>query len=162
MEISMTVNGEPRRVDVGARQTLSEVIRENLGLTGTHVGCEQGVCGACTVWVDGVAVRSCLTLAPQVDGREVTTVESLTEDPEAGGEFGMHPLQQSFLARQAQQCGFCTSGFLMTALAAVREEPRRSREDWRSRLSGNLCRCTGYEAIIDAVIDYAEGETREQ
>ena len=143
--VTLRVNG---RREVGLaepRVTLAEFLREQLGLTGTHLGCEQGVCGACTVVVDGTAVRSCLLFAVQAEGCEVETVEGLGQD-------GLHPLQQAFWDTQAVQCGFCTPGFLMTALVALRE-----REDWdraalRERFGGNLCRCTGYQTIVDAVL----------
>jgi aerobic-type carbon monoxide dehydrogenase small subunit (CoxS/CutS family) len=127
------------------RVTLAEFLREELGLTGTHVGCEQGVCGACTVVVDGVAVRSCLMFAVQAEGCDVETVEGLGED-------GLHPLQQAFWDAQALQCGFCTPGFLMTARVALEERSDWDREDLRERLGGNLCRCTGYQTIVDAVL----------
>ena len=142
--VTLRVNG---RREVGLaepRVTLAEFLREELGLTGTHVGCEQGVCGACTVVVDGAAVRSCLLFAVQADGCDVQTVEGLGQD-------GLHPLQQAFWDAQALQCGFCTPGFLMTALVALRERPDWDREDLRERLAGNLCRCTGYQTIVDAV-----------
>ncbi|MCV2488890.1 (2Fe-2S)-binding protein [Geodermatophilus sp. YIM 151500] len=153
----MTVAGEPVRVrlsvngraEVGLaepRTTLAEFLREELGLTGTHVGCEQGVCGACTVVVDGAAVRGCLMFAVQADGRAVETVEGLA------AEGGMHPLQRAFWDAQALQCGFCTPGLLMTALVALRERPEWTREALRERLSGNLCRCTGYSTVLDAVL----------
>ena len=143
--LTLRVNG---RREVGLaepRVTLAEFLREQLGLTGTHVGCEQGVCGACTVVVDGEAVRGCLLFAVQADGCAVETVEGLGED-------GLHPLQQAFWDAQAVQCGFCTPGFLMTALVALREREDWDREALRDRLGGNLCRCTGYQTIVDAVL----------
>lgn len=149
MRVSLQVNGRREGGFAEPRTTLAEFLREELGLTGTHVGCEQGVCGACTVVLDGVGVRSCLVFAVQADGCDVQTVEGLGED-------GMHPLQQAFWDAQAVQCGFCTSGFLMTALVALREQPDRDRDALRERLSGNLCRCTGYQTIVDAVL--AAGE----
>ena len=148
--VSLQVNG---RREVGLaepRATLADFLREELGLTGTHVGCEQGVCGACTVVLDGVAVRSCLVFAVQAEGCEVQTVEGLARDD------GLHPLQQAFWDAQALQCGFCTPGFLMTALVALRERSDWNRAELRERLSGNLCRCTGYEPIVDAVLAAAE------
>jgi aerobic carbon-monoxide dehydrogenase small subunit len=144
--VSLRVNG---RREVGLaepRVTLAEFLREELGLTGTHVGCEQGVCGACTVVVDGAAVRSCLMFAVQAEGCDVETVEGL------GGDDGLHPLQQAFWDAQAVQCGFCTPGFLMTALVALRERAEWDRAALRERLGGNLCRCTGYQTIVDAVL----------
>jgi aerobic-type carbon monoxide dehydrogenase small subunit (CoxS/CutS family) len=148
--MGLRVNGRPEFGRAQPRVTLAEFLREELGLTGTHVGCEQGVCGACTVVVDGVAVRSCLVFAVQAEGCEVETVEGLA------GDDGLHPLQQAFWDAQALQCGFCTPGFLMTALVALRERTDWDRADLRERLSGNLCRCTGYEPILDAVLAAAE------
>lgn len=158
--ISVTINGRAEVLHVQARRTLAEVLREDLELTGTHLGCEQGVCGACTVVVDGVAVRSCLMLAPQADGLTVETVEGLggqQTDPGA-----LHPLQECFWQSQGLQCGFCTPGFLMAAVAAVDETPDLTRPEWRARLSGNLCRCTGYESIVNAVTRYARAESKKK
>lgn len=148
-EVRLSVNGSPEVGQVEPRATLAELLRDELGLTGTHLGCEQGACGACTVIVDGAAVRSCLIFAVQTDGCEVTTVEDLGRD-------GMHPLQQAFWDAQALQCGFCTPGLLMTALVALQEDPDMDRVRLRERLSGNLCRCTGYQTIIDAVASAGE------
>jgi aerobic-type carbon monoxide dehydrogenase small subunit (CoxS/CutS family) len=145
VNVHLSVNGRRESGRVEPRTTLAEFLREELRLTGTHVGCEQGVCGACTVVLDGAAVRSCLVFAVQAEGCAVQTVESL-------GEEGMHPLQQAFWDAQALQCGFCTPGFLMTALVALRERPDWDRAALRERLSGNLCRCTGYQTIVDAVL----------
>lgn len=145
VRVSLQVNG---RREVGLsepRTTLADFLRGTLGLTGTHVGCEQGVCGACTVVVDGVAVRSCLMFAVQADGCEVLTVEGLAGD-------SLHPLQQAFWDAQALQCGFCTPGLLMTALVALAERRGWDRQELRERLSGNLCRCTGYQTVVDAVL----------
>jgi aerobic-type carbon monoxide dehydrogenase small subunit (CoxS/CutS family) len=145
VRVSLQVNG---RREVGLtepRTTLADFLRGTLGLTGTHVGCEQGVCGACTVVVDGVAVRSCLMFAVQADGCEVRTVEGLAGDT-------LHPLQQAFWDAQALQCGFCTPGLLMTALVALDERRGWDRQELRERLSGNLCRCTGYQTVVDAVL----------
>lgn len=151
--VSLVVNGRRETARVTPRTTLADCLRHELGLTGTHLGCEHGVCGACTVLLDGEPVRSCLTLAVQADGASVETVEGLsTRD---GNESVLHPLQDTFWNHQALQCGFCTSGFLMTAIAAVAEEPGMSRARIRERLSGNICRCTGYQPIIDAVAEYA-------
>ena len=147
--ITLTVNGVQHEALVEARTLLTDLLRDTLGLKGTHVGCEQGVCGACTVVLDGAAVRSCLVFAVQADGGTVETVEGLGRD-------GMHPLQQAFWDAQALQCGFCTPGFLMTALVALREEPDLDRAQLRERLRGNLCRCTGYQSIVDAVARAAE------
>jgi len=143
--VTLRVNGRREVGRAEPRVTLAEFLREELGLTGTHVGCEQGVCGACTVVVDGVAVRSCLMFAVQAEGSDVETVEGLGED-------GLHPLQQAFWDAQALQCGFCTPGFLMTARVALEERSDWDREDLRERLGGNLCRCTGYQTIVDAVL----------
>jgi aerobic-type carbon monoxide dehydrogenase small subunit (CoxS/CutS family) len=150
VRVGVRVNGSREVGRAEPRTTLAEFLREELGLTGTHVGCEQGVCGACTVVLDGVAVRSCLVFAVQAEGCEVQTVEGLARDD------GLHPLQQAFWDAQALQCGFCTPGFLMTALVALRERSDWDRAELRERLSGNLCRCTGYEPIVDAVLAAAE------
>ena len=143
--VTLRVNGRREVGRAEPRVTLAEFLREELGLTGTHVGCEQGVCGACTVVVDGAAVRSCLLFAVQAEGCEVETVEGLGQD-------GLHPLQQAFWDAQAVQCGFCTPGFLMTSLVALRERTDWDRMALRERLGGNLCRCTGYQTIVDAVL----------
>jgi aerobic-type carbon monoxide dehydrogenase small subunit (CoxS/CutS family) len=145
VEITVTVNGAPHARAVEPRLLLSDFIRADLGLTGTHVGCEHGVCGACTVLVDGEAVRSCLMLAVQADGRAVTTVEGLSQ----GGR--MHPLQEAFRDTHALQCGFCTPGFLMSLVPFLRENPAPDEHQIREALSGNLCRCTGYANIVRAV-----------
>jgi aerobic carbon-monoxide dehydrogenase small subunit len=150
VRVGVRVNGSREVGRAEPRTTLAEFLREELRLTGTHVGCEQGVCGACTVVLDGVAVRSCLVFAVQAEGCEVQTVEGLARDD------GLHPLQQAFWDAQALQCGFCTPGFLMTALVALRERSDWDRAGLRERLSGNLCRCTGYEPIVDAVLAAAE------
>jgi aerobic carbon-monoxide dehydrogenase small subunit len=146
MQVSFSVNGQRERVDVEPRRTLADALREDLGLTGTHLGCEQGVCGACTILVDGEPVRSCLMLAVQADGSSLTTVEGLAA---ADGE--LHPLQQAFADCHGLQCGFCTPGFLISALHLLATEPDPSRETIRAELSGNICRCTGYSGIVDAV-----------
>jgi carbon-monoxide dehydrogenase small subunit len=142
----MTVNGNRIDLIVESRRTLAEVLREDLGLTGTHLACEHGVCGACTVALDGRAVRSCLMLALQADGGSVETVESLCVDDGALG-----PLQQAMADSHSFQCAFCAPGFLMTAHCLLAERPAPSREEIREELSGNLCRCTGYQSIIDGV-----------
>lgn len=147
MNITFELNGKTVEADVPVRTTLVDFIRHHLMQTGTHVGCEHGVCGACTVIVDGDAVRSCLMLAVQADGSKVLTVEGITPAE------GLSPLQQAFRKHHALQCGFCTPGFLTTAHALLTEEPHASKERIRHVLSGNLCRCTGYINIIDAVCD---------
>jgi carbon-monoxide dehydrogenase small subunit len=149
MRITMTVNGELRDLDLEPRRTLADALRDDCGLTGTHLGCEHGVCGACTVIVDGDAVRSCLMFAVQCDGAEVRTVESL-----AGSDGALHPLQRAFSAEHALQCGFCTPGFLMLAAAVLDHDPSVVDDPDRLRelLTSNLCRCTGYEAIRRAVV----------
>src|SRR5690349_12704504 len=145
MPIKFEVNGKPVEVEVEPRMTLADCLRHKLRLTGTHVGCEHGVCGACTVLVDGAAVRSCLMLAVQAEGAKVTTVEGLSSDA------ALSPLQAEFHRHHALQCGFCTPGMLATAHALLSEEPDASKERIREVLSGNLCRCTGYVPIIEAV-----------
>jgi xanthine dehydrogenase YagT iron-sulfur-binding subunit len=147
LELNITLNGRPWVGEVPARITLADFLRDRLGLTGTHLGCEQGVCGACTILVDGQAVRSCLMLALQADGRELTTVEGM-------GEPGrLSPLQAAFVRNRAFQCGFCTPGFLASAEEILRSKRRYTREELRELLSGNVCRCTGYRAIVDAVFE---------
>ena len=146
VEISVTVNGAAQKKAVEPRLLLSDFLRQDLGLTGTHVGCEHGVCGACTVLMDGEAVRSCLILAVQADGHELTTVEGLTP-----GEGALHPLQEAFRDTHALQCGFCTPGFLMSLIPFLRDHPSPSEDEIREALSGNLCRCTGYQNIVRAV-----------
>ena len=144
--IELTVNGAARAGTAEPRMTLADFLRERLTLTGTHLGCEHGVCGACTVLVDGEPVRSCLMLAVQARGTEVTTVEGL-----ADGDT-LHPLQQAFMESFAFQCGFCTPGFVMSTLALLREEPEADEARIREELSGNLCRCTGYQSIVEGVL----------
>jgi len=145
MEISLTVNGEQITKTVPVRQHLVDFLRMELGLTGSHLGCEHGVCGACSIRVDGAVVRGCLMLAVQADGTEVFTIEGLTETGEIAD------LQNNFVERNAMQCGYCTPGMLVTAAELLRDLKPRSREDIRNHLSGNFCRCTGYHAIVDAV-----------
>jgi carbon-monoxide dehydrogenase small subunit len=149
--VSVTVNGKAFEREVEPRLLLSDFLRHELGLTGTHVGCEHGVCGACTILFDGEPVRSCLVLAVQADGRELATVEGLAPNP---GE--LHPLQQAFWETHGLQCGFCTPGFLMTLVPFLKENPNPSEHEIRQALSGNLCRCTGYQHIVDAVLLTAE------
>ena len=146
MKVSFSVNGRREQIDVEPRRTLADALREDLGLTGTHLGCEQGVCGACTVLLDGEPVRSCLMLAVQADGSSLTTVEGLAAE---SGE--LHPLQQAFADCHGLQCGFCTPGFLISALYLLAENRDPTREEIRTGLSGNICRCTGYLGIVDAV-----------
>jgi aerobic-type carbon monoxide dehydrogenase small subunit (CoxS/CutS family) len=145
LAVALTLNGSPAALSVPARWTLADALRERLGATGTHLGCEHGVCGACTVLLDGEAVRACLVLAVQVEGRAVETVEGLAEGDE------LAPLQQAFHEHHALQCGFCTPGFLMTATALVRRRPDATGAEVREALAGNLCRCTGYTPIVAAV-----------
>ena len=145
LAVALTLNGAPASFSVPPRWTLADALREKLGATGTHLGCEHGVCGACTVLLEGEAVRACLVLAVQADGREVETVEGL-----ANGEE-LSPLQQAFHEHHALQCGFCTPGFLMAATALLRHEPDATAGRVREGLSGNLCRCTGYAPIVAAV-----------
>jgi aerobic-type carbon monoxide dehydrogenase small subunit (CoxS/CutS family) len=151
IELSMTVNGTTMRAESEVRMTLADHLREKLGLTGTHLGCEHGVCGACTVLVNGRSIRSCLMLAVQADGAEIETVEGLAlEDGE------LHPIQEAFTRHHALQCGFCTPGFLMTVKEYLQEQPVVDEVEIRARLAGNLCRCTGYSNIVDAVMELAE------
>ncbi len=148
-EVTLTVNGVPHRLRVPARRLLSDALRHDLRLTGTHVGCEHGVCGACTVLVDGRPARSCLMLAVQADGAVVGTIEGLSDSGVIAD------LQEVFLTRNALQCGFCTPGVLVTAAELLAADPAPSREAIRAALSGNLCRCTGYHAIVDAIATVA-------
>jgi aerobic carbon-monoxide dehydrogenase small subunit len=143
--VAFAINGRRVEFMVEPRRTLADVIRDDLGLTGTHLGCEHGVCGACTVLLDGQPVRSCLMLAVQAEGAEVTTIEGLARGDEP------HPIQQAMRVAHGFQCGFCTPGFLMSAVALVAENPAPTRDQIRAGLSGNLCRCTGYQSIIDGV-----------
>ena len=147
--VALTVNGRRYNEDVEPRLLLSDFLRHTLGLTGTHVGCEHGVCGACTVRLDGSAVRSCLLLAVQTDGCVIETVEGLA----ANGE--LHPLQEAFRKHHALQCGFCTSGILMAAADLLERDGTPTRDDIVDMLSGHLCRCTGYEPIVDAIAQAA-------
>lgn len=149
MKVNFTVNGRPAALETEARTTLVDALRQQLGLTGTHAGCEHGVCGSCTVIVDGAAVRSCLMLAVQAEGRAIATVEGLSPD----GGTTLSPLQAAFRKHHALQCGFCTPGVLMTAHALLTDEPDADAERIRDVLSGTLCRCTGYLPIVDAVLE---------
>jgi len=143
--ITLTINGRKHAISVEPRRTLADAIREDCGQTGTHIGCEHGVCGACTVIVDGAPVRSCLMFAVQADGKAIRTVEGL-----AVGDK-LHPMQQAFMDHHGLQCGFCTPGFLMLAIGVIEREPEISDEDLIDVLSSNLCRCTGYQNIVKAV-----------
>ena len=143
--VRLTVNGQAVEHEVEPRRLLSDFLRHDIGLTGTHVGCEHGVCGACTVLMDGESARSCLIFAVQAHGAELTTVEGL-----ASGE-DLHPLQEAFRDRHALQCGFCTPGILMSMVPFLEENPTPSEDEIREALSGNLCRCTGYQKIVEAV-----------
>ncbi len=156
-QIALTVNGKEVTGEVEPRRLLADFLREDLGLTGTHLGCEHGICGACTVRLDGDPVRSCLMLAVQADGREVETVEGL-----AAPDGTLHPLQEAFHACHALQCGFCTPGFLMT-IAAVEDPADLPAEEAgvRELISGNICRCTGYHNIVEAVLSYRESTLSE-
>jgi aerobic carbon-monoxide dehydrogenase small subunit len=144
--VEVTVNGERRHASVEARRTLTDFLREDCGLTGTHLGCEHGVCGACTVLLDGDAVRSCLLFAVQAHGADVTTVEGI-----GGANGALSPVQEAFRAEHGLQCGFCTPGFVVSVTALLRENPAPTDIEMREALSGNLCRCTGYQGIVRAV-----------
>jgi carbon-monoxide dehydrogenase small subunit len=149
-DIEITVNGEVHAAQVPSRRLLSDFLRDDLHLTGTKRGCETGICGACSVHLDGEVVKSCLMLAVQVDGRSITTVEGLSE-----GE-NLHPLQESFMACGGLQCGYCTPGFLMTSCAMLAHNPSPSEHEVRHGLNGNLCRCTGYTQIVESILVAAE------
>jgi carbon-monoxide dehydrogenase small subunit len=150
LDIETTVNGQARSGTAEPRMLLSDFLRHELGLTGVHVGCEHGVCGACTVLLDGVTVRSCLLFAVQAQGHELTTVEGLAE---AGR---LHPVQDAFRRKHGLQCGFCTPGMILTAVDLLRRQPVQTEQSIREGMSGNLCRCTGYDGIVAAVLDAAE------
>lgn len=149
-DVRFRINGQEAGGTVGVRKTLVDFIREDLGLTGTHVGCEHGVCGACTIMLNGRAARSCVMFAVQADGAEIMTVEAL------GTPDQLHPIQEAFRDHHGLQCGFCTPGFLMTTLAFLRETPAPTDAEIREALAGNLCRCTGYQGIVEAVKDAAQ------
>jgi carbon-monoxide dehydrogenase small subunit len=146
ISITLTVNEKEYTRDVEPRMLLSDFLRHELGLTGTHVGCEHGVCGACTILFDGESARSCLLFAVQVNGHHITTVEGLAKDKD-----NLHPLQQSFWEAHGLQCGYCTPGILMSMIPFLKQNPDPTEDDIRHALSGNLCRCTGYQHIVDAV-----------
>jgi len=145
MTVTLKVNGKPHRIEVEPRRSLADALRDNCGLTGTHLGCEHGVCGACTVLHDGDPVRSCLMFAVQAEGAEIRTVEDLADGDK------LHPLQEAFWEHHGLQCGFCTPGFLMLAAGALAEKPDMNDDELRHMLSSNLCRCTGYQNIVKAV-----------
>ncbi len=149
-KIEVTVNGVRHVREVETRMTLADFLRRELGLTGTHLGCEHGACGACTVQLDGEAVRSCILFAVQADGRSITTVEGL-----ARADGTLHPLQEAFRAHHGLQCGFCTPGMLMTLDALIKERPDPGEREVREAISGNICRCTGYQGIVAAALDAA-------
>lgn len=149
-DISLTINGEEHELSVESRTLLVHALRDELGYTGTNVGCESSLCGACTIHLDGDAVKSCTVLAVQADGADITTVEGLAND----GEF--HPIQESFQEEHGLQCGYCTPGMMMTATAYLEDEPNPDRDDIRHALEGNLCRCTGYQNIVNSVESAAE------
>ncbi|MEO0734116.1 MAG: (2Fe-2S)-binding protein [Bacteroidota bacterium] len=155
MKITVTVNGKDRHLEVAGRDLLVDVLRDNCRLTGTHVGCDTSSCGACVVLVDGESVKSCTTLAAQVDGRSVTTVEGLSSNGE------LHPIQEGFKQEHGLQCGFCTPGMMMTAKDLLDNNPSPSEEEIREALEGNFCRCTGYHNIVRA-IQYAAEKTAAQ
>ena len=150
MPLTLTVNGSEERLEIDTRQNLVGLLREQLGLTGTHVGCSTGNCGACTVVLDGQTVKACSILAADVDGREVLTIESLSS-----GAEDMHPLQRAFVANQWLQCGFCTPGMVLSALKLLEENPDPTEDEIRHAIAGNLCRCTGYQLVVKSVVEAA-------
>lgn len=143
--VRLSINSTSHTVDIETRRSLADVIREEVGLTGTHLGCEHGVCGACTVLLDGEPVRACLMLAVQAENAEITTIEGLADGDE------MHPVQQAMHEAMSFQCAFCSPGFLLSTVALLRDNPTPTRAEIRAELSGNLCRCTGYQSIVDGV-----------
>jgi carbon-monoxide dehydrogenase small subunit len=155
IDVKITVNGVVRSASIAARRTLADVLRDEFGLTGTHLGCEHGVCGACTVLVNGAPARSCLMLGVQADGEDVTTVEGLAPDG------AMSPLQEAMWDSHGFQCGFCTPGFLMQATALLEENPHPTEAEVREALSGNICRCSGYQSIVAGVLR-AAGQSEQQ
>ena len=155
--VEFTLNGQKIRAEAENRMLLSDLLRHEVGLTGTHVGCEHGVCGACTVQIDGKPARACLTLAQQVRDSDVRTVEALAPDPAE-----LSPLQAAFRRHHGLQCGFCTPGILMSLDALLREQPNAGREEIREHLSGHLCRCTGYATIVEAALAAAEEQRKEE
>ena len=151
MPVRFEVNGRAVTIDVPDRMTLADCLRQHLKLTGTHLGCEHGVCGACTILLDGLSARSCLMLAVQADGHEILTVEGIAPSVDK-----LHPLQEAFRDNHGLQCGFCTPGMLTTLIEFLRDNPDPTEEEVRIAISGNLCRCTGYQGIVDAVLDAAK------
>jgi carbon-monoxide dehydrogenase small subunit len=169
--VRLVVNGQPRAGAAESRTSLADFLRDDLDLTGTHVGCEHGVCGACTVLLEGEPVRACLMLAVQAEGRSVMTIEGLagadssfpgTDSNGAEAAGGLHPIQQAFMAKHGLQCGFCTPGIVLTAEAFLRDTPSPSHEEIREMLAGNLCRCTGYHFIVEAIAEAARVMRRAQ
>jgi carbon-monoxide dehydrogenase small subunit len=154
--IQVTVNGDVHEREVEVRRTLGDFLREDLDLTGTHFGCEHGVCGACTVQIDGEAVRSCLMLAVQADGRSVKTIEGMAEP-----DGTLHPIQQAFWDHKGQQCGFCTPGMVLATEDLLRRNPKPTRAEVREDMQGNLCRCTGYQFIVDSIMAASEAKPEE-
>jgi aerobic-type carbon monoxide dehydrogenase small subunit (CoxS/CutS family) len=150
INVQLSVNGAPRELNVEPRKTLADALREDLGLTGTHLGCEHGVCGACTILLNGEAVRSCILLAVQARNAEVQTIEGLQQNGE------MHPMQQAFRESHSFQCGFCTPGFVMSTVGFLAESSSPTEQEIREALSGNICRCTGYQSIVEGVQRAAE------
>jgi len=155
--VKLTVNGRPTEAEVEPRMTLADFLRETCRLTGTHLGCEHGVCGACTVLVDGAAVRACLVFAVQVEGAEITTIEGI-----ASPDGELSPVQSAFRECHGLQCGFCTPGFIVSVTAFLRDHPSPTDDEIREALAGNLCRCTGYQGIFDAVRRAADAAGRER
>ena len=172
LAVRLVVNGQPREGAAEARTSLADFLRDELDLTGTHVGCEHGVCGACTVLLEGAPVRACLMLAVQAEGRSVVTIEGLAGEDSIGAEAAdasgagaadrLHPIQQAFMDKHGLQCGFCTPGIVLTAEAFLRETPSPSHEEIREMLAGNLCRCTGYHFIVEAIAEAARVMSRAQ
>jgi len=146
-KVKLVVNGAENTLDVNTNETLAKVLRERLGLTGTKIGCDAGECGACTVLIDGEPIASCLTLAIDCEGKEITTIEGL-EDPKTGE---LHPIQKAFIDHHGMQCGFCTSGMIMSAKALLDRNPHPGKEEIRGAINGNICRCTGYVSIIESI-----------
>jgi aerobic carbon-monoxide dehydrogenase small subunit len=151
MRVQLSINGEKHEAEVEPRLLLVHLLRENLRLTGTHIGCDTSHCGACTVLMDGRPVKSCTIFAVQANGRQLMTVEGLEQDGK------LHPLQDSFMSQHGLQCGYCTPGMLMTGYAFLQKNPTPTEDDIRAAISGNLCRCTGYDGIVKAVLDVARG-----
>jgi carbon-monoxide dehydrogenase small subunit len=148
--VTITVNGQPRSLEIDTRQNLVGLLRDQLGLTGTHVGCSTGNCGACTVALDGATVKSCSVLAADADGREVTTIEALSSSAD-----DLHPIQQAFVANQGLQCGFCTPGMVLSVVTLLEQNAEPTADEIRHAIAGNLCRCTGYQLIVESVIEAA-------